>query len=431
MIRTLRIACVLSWLAATANTSRAADFTLRDGDTVVFLGDSITAARTYGKLIENYTLLRYPDRKVRFYNAGIGGDTAAGGLKRLERDVFSRGATVLTVAYGVNDIGWGLKADAEHKRRFLEAISGILAECRKRDVRVVICTTPITAQDPDHAETGFLQKMCDEALDLARSAGEQAIDVQRGMREVQRRILKVNESIKDKSKHVSLHAADGTHLNELGQLAMAFVMLKGLGAPAEVSSATIDAADLSVPEAAGCKISDLKRDGESLAFTRLDAGLPLNNGLFYALNFGYVPVGDQLNRYRLTVKNLPGARYSLTVDGRGVATYTARQWGAGVNISSATTSGWLPGGPWDAQATILRQLTDSRHELDSARLLAQLYLPGRPATEALTRDSDEADQRIIQLQRDAARPVPYRFVLAPVPEQPAPKQAAPKKPNDK
>ncbi len=92
------------------------EFALKDGDTVVFLGDSITAARTYGKIVENYTLLRFPDRKVRFINAGWGGDTAAGGLKRLDRDVLDRGATVLIVAYGINDIGWGTKADAEHKR---------------------------------------------------------------------------------------------------------------------------------------------------------------------------------------------------------------------------------------------------------------------------------------------------------------------------
>src|SRR6476659_11074267 len=86
-----------------AGGTYASDFAIRDGDTVVFLGDSITAARTYGKLVENYTLLRYPSRKVRFSNAGRGGDTAAGGLERLERDVFGRGATVVTVAYGVND----------------------------------------------------------------------------------------------------------------------------------------------------------------------------------------------------------------------------------------------------------------------------------------------------------------------------------------
>src|SRR5262249_22593889 len=113
-----------------------ADFGLRDGDTVVFLGDSITAARTYGKIVENYTRLRLPDRRVHFINAGWGGDTAAGGLKRIGRDVFDRGATVLIVAYGINDIGWGLKADAEHKRIYLDAIRGIVEKCRVRKVRV-------------------------------------------------------------------------------------------------------------------------------------------------------------------------------------------------------------------------------------------------------------------------------------------------------
>ena len=104
------------------------EFALRDGDTVVFLGDSITAARTYGKIVENYTLLRFPDRKVRFINSGWGGDTASGGLKRLERDVFRHGATVLVVAYGVNDIGWGTKADAEHQRIYLDGIRGIVEQ---------------------------------------------------------------------------------------------------------------------------------------------------------------------------------------------------------------------------------------------------------------------------------------------------------------
>ena len=68
----------------------------------------ITAARAYGKVIENYTLLRYPRRKVKFVNVGIGGDTAAGGLKRLQRDVFGNNATLLTVAFGKGLVVLGL-----------------------------------------------------------------------------------------------------------------------------------------------------------------------------------------------------------------------------------------------------------------------------------------------------------------------------------
>src|SRR5215831_15382906 len=132
-------------LLAACFTAPPKDFALQDGDTVVFLGDSITAARTYGKLIENYTLLRFPKRKVRFVNAGWGGDTAAGGLARLERDVFAHKATVVTVAYGVNDIGWGTRADDDHKKAYLDGIRGIVEECKKRGVRVYVCSAATTA----------------------------------------------------------------------------------------------------------------------------------------------------------------------------------------------------------------------------------------------------------------------------------------------
>ena len=68
---------LLPALCLAASTLHA-DFALRDGDTVTFLGDSITAARGYTKIVEHYTLVRFPDRHVRFVNAGQGGDTAHG-----------------------------------------------------------------------------------------------------------------------------------------------------------------------------------------------------------------------------------------------------------------------------------------------------------------------------------------------------------------
>jgi lysophospholipase L1-like esterase len=181
-----RTAIVLLVLAAVAPGPGRADYALRDGDTVVFLGDSITAARTYGKIVENYTLLRFPGRKVRFVNSGRGGDTAAGGLRRLDRDVFAHGATVLVVAYGINDIGWGTRADDEHERTYLDAVRGIVERCQEHKVRVFSCSAAITAEDPDTAERGFLQRMCDKGLAVARGRGAGAIDAQRTMRAIQR-----------------------------------------------------------------------------------------------------------------------------------------------------------------------------------------------------------------------------------------------------
>lgn len=388
------------------------DFAIRDGDTVAFMGDSITAARVYGKLIENYTLLRYPDRKVHFINIGQGGDTAAGGLKRLERDVFNNHVTLLTVVFGVNDIGWGGLADEAHRQTYLDSIRGIVQACNEKGVRVFICSAAITGEDPDKAEQSFLQKMCDDGLAIAKEEGAGTIDVQRTMRAIQRRVLEFNQG-KPADQQETLHAKDTIHLSDLGQLAMAYAILKGLGAPEVVSTAGIDAESGTASIQEGCTISDVVKsdDGKTLSFTRLDAGLPFNNGAFAGLSYRFVPMND-LNKYRLQVINLGFGKYSLTVDGRKVGEWTWGQLVKGVDIASDTPDAWEPGGPWDAQATALKELTDARLDVDLATRLSGAYLPESNVLPTLRQQSSYANDRLEELQRLVARPRPYRFVLA-------------------
>jgi lysophospholipase L1-like esterase len=394
-------------------TSRA-DFALRDGDTVVFLGDSITAARTYGKIVENYALLRFPSRTIHFVNAGRGGDTAEGGLKRLDRDVFDRGATVLIVAYGINDIGWGTKADADHKRAYLNAIRGIVEQCKTRGVRAYIGSAAITAENPVIAERGFLQEMCDEGMALARSLGEHSIDIQRTMRSIQRKVLAYNATSKADDKS-TLHAADGVHLSDLGQLAMAVAILKGLGAPSEVSAVALDAKGPKIISATGCSVNGLAgriddRAGQ-LEFQRLDDGLPINFGLFGALQFRFVPIPEELNQYLLTVANLPSGRFEVLVDGRLLGKWTHEQLAKGLNVASATANGWEPGGPWDAQATMLIAMTDSRDQNAEAGRLLDEYLPQHPARIELHNQGKEINRSIEAHQRALVKPRSFHFVV--------------------
>ena len=407
---------LIALIAVGLGTAPAArgDFAVQNGDTVVFLGDSITAARTYGKIIENYTLLRFPEREVHFINAGIGGDTAAGGLKRLERDVLKRGATVLVVAYGINDIGWGTRADASHKRAYLDAIRGIVEKCKARGVRVFIGSAAITAENPDKAERGYLQTMCDEGMAVARSLGEHSIDIQRTMRLIQRKVIAYNATAKPQDQ-VSLHTTDGVHLNDLGQLAMAFAILKGLGAPAEVSAAAIDARGPKVITASGCQINGLSGridvpDGR-LEFDRLDTGLPVNFGIFGALQFRFVPIPDELNRYLLTIANLPAGRYDVLADDRPLGTYSEGQLQAGVNIASATANGWEPGGPWDAEAGALISMTNARDQIAEALRSTDQYLPHHPEYQALHSQARAINERIETLQRSLLKRRPFHFVV--------------------
>src|SRR5215469_5394381 len=73
--------------------SSTSGFLLKNGDRVVFYGDSITEQRLYTSFIEEYALTRFPDRKIEFFNSGVGGDKVSGGWAgpidmRLSRDVF-------------------------------------------------------------------------------------------------------------------------------------------------------------------------------------------------------------------------------------------------------------------------------------------------------------------------------------------------------
>ena len=54
-------------------------FQIKDGDRVVFYGDSITDQRLYTTFAETYMLTRFPQRKVTFVHSGWGGDRVTGG----------------------------------------------------------------------------------------------------------------------------------------------------------------------------------------------------------------------------------------------------------------------------------------------------------------------------------------------------------------
>lgn len=415
----MKLTAILVATLGLVATLRASDFALRDGDTLTFLGDSITAARGYTKIVEQYTLMRFPERSVRFINAGQGGDTAYGSLQRLDRDVLSKGTTVLTVAFGINDIGWGTKADDLHRQQYLDGIRDIVTRSQKRGIRVFICSPAITAEAPDTAEKGYLQLMVDDGLALARSLGAQTIDLSRGMREIQRRVLAANAGEKDPKNHTRLHVDDGVHLNDLGQLAMGYAMLRGLGAPADVSTASVDATALRSASSENCRVYDFKRLPDGLSFRRLDRGLPLNLGIFSALNHRWIPIPDTLNGYRLRVTGLEPGEYEVRAEGRLLGRYSADRLAHGENIASATSNGWEPGGPWDAQSDAVKEIVDARDKAWGGEHFRRQFNADNPAAARLERRAKAADEALIALARATAKPYPYRFEIRKAPAAPS------------
>ena len=79
----------------------------KDGETVCFLGDSITAGGRTQTIIADYYLTRFPERTIHFLNAGRSGDSAGGALGRLKEDVIDKKPTSVSIMLGMNDVGRG------------------------------------------------------------------------------------------------------------------------------------------------------------------------------------------------------------------------------------------------------------------------------------------------------------------------------------
>ncbi|MFQ5416687.1 MAG: GDSL-type esterase/lipase family protein [Myxococcota bacterium] len=404
-----------------------ADFALHDGDTVVFLGDSNTDHGEFARIVETYSLLRFPERKIRFKNRGVGGDTAEGALARLESDVFREGANVVIVIFGANEIAWGWKPSEAAKRAYLAAVAEIVERCVEHGVAAYVSTYFSLRGNPYLEEKGFLHLMGLEGIAVAESAGGHGIDIGGRMFAAAKPIWDHNQENPDDA--VELHL-DRVHLGKLGHELAAFALLKELGAPSDVSSVSVNAAD-ETAVATGALVRNVSWNPGSgvLRFERMDRGLPLAlNILTWTNTRRWIPMDTALNGYRLAVTGLPEGSYDLKIDDQPLEPIASAELAQGLDIHSRSSARGraYPGGPWRTESLAMKRLADARQSVDQARALLAFHLGAGARTTRLERESKQVEQRITKLQRLLAEPAWYAVELK---RRAAPVSSALKDPN--
>ena len=394
-------------------------FFIRDGDRVVFLGDSITEQKLYSSLIEMFALTRFPEWNLRFRNAGWSGDTAGGGVGRLDRDVLSFSPTLVTVKYGMNDHGYG-PFILERCQAYVKNQDQIAHKLKEKGARVVFLTPqPIEDKrtDPDKDVRNQSLRQYSDGLQTVAASNAAAFVDQFGP------YMTFLVSQHATNAAVSVGGGDAIHPGPAGQTLMAWIILKTLGAPSLVSSADVDAAAGKVTATEGCRIENLQVADGVIRFDRLDQALPMPVLPNADGALSLAPVLNDLSRYLLKVSGLKAPRYTLMVDGEKAGEFTSEELAAGCNLTRQA-------GPITRQAQQVMTLVNQKNAAFFVRwrqvqlfqipawLHSRLDVESSRKAELDTMDKSLAD---LEGQINAARkPKTHGFELKPVEQTAAP-----------
>lgn len=423
-------------LFAVITQSFARDFAIRDGDRVVFLGDSITEQRLYTTYIEGYALSRHPTWKLSFRNVGWGGDTSwlrqrshpdepklfaadeAAQQKMVEdsvgnglaRDVLPLRPTFVTIKFGMNDHSYqALRPDI--LRAYVRSQTQLHKVLSENGARVAFLTPqPIEDKraDPDKdVKNQSLKAFSASLKEVATKTGAGFADQFNPYMDI---LLEQHS----KNPQGVIGGGDAVHPGPPGQTLMAWLVLKALGATPLVSKAEIDVAKQGA-KFENCRVSNLEVAGGTVRFDRLDDALPMPIDARAEPTLSMAPVLDELSWFGLKVTGLKEGTYEVTIDGESAGKVTAEALGKGWNLTNS-------GGPITKQTRDLLQSIFRKNDLYFARWRnVQLFaFPGwakGPEVEVLrNRELSRLDGQIMEEESkiDSLRkPVLHRFEIKP------------------
>lgn len=251
----------------------AQEILVKDGDTIAFMGDSITqqgagSPSGYVRLVA--TGLEANGIKTKTIPAGISGHKSDQMLGRLETDVLSKKPNWMTLSCGVNDVWHGLKGvplDA-----YKQNITAIADRCQAAGVKVMFLTATMIGEDQPNQNNQKLIAYNDFLHNLAKERKCPLADLNADMQAAIKNMPSEQKG--------NLLTGDGVHMNVEGNQMMAVGVLKAFGLNAEQLQKA-QSAWLDIP--AACEVTGKTRitirQFQQLKTVAADKKMPLPNFL--------------------------------------------------------------------------------------------------------------------------------------------------------
>lgn len=307
---------------------------LLDGDVFVFLGDSITHQCLYTQFVETYHYTRYPDRRIRFVNAGVGGDRAAQALSRFEQEVTAFHPSYVSILLGMNDGSYRsfdqgtFETYQRDMTTVLDRIAAIGAKAIPMhptlfDARASRMKGP-SKEPTTSLYNGVLAYYGAWLHDAACRRGLGFVDMHSPLCEL------TMEQRRADARFTLI--GDAVHPGPDGQVVMAVAMLDDLFVHSQVSAITADPLPAGGRKvtAQGGMVTGAAPDG--LSFTFLAEALPWVLPPEARAGYEWTDAGSRHSAETLAVRGLEPGNYELAIDDVVVGSFSNAQLAGGVEM---------------------------------------------------------------------------------------------------
>ena len=353
-----------------------------NGQTICFLGDSITQGALYQTVIEYFYATRYPDRSLTFWNCGIAGDTAQSIMSvepyRLQIDVLAHKPNVVTIMLGMNDVNReaynpkNVRTPEQLQelrdralQNYRENLSKIVENICAAGGKVVFLTPSIYEESPNvTGATGEICKGVNGALgtcaewvraDAARrNAG--LVDFHAVLGALNAREQAAHEDF-SLLKLGRISGLDRVHPFMPCHWIMAAIFLKAQGHSPILSQIEIDAKSAAVLKSSRALVEGIKATPNGVSFDATSEAIPFivsDNGKAALEVF---PIVEELSQEIVCVKKLEPGRYEFKIDDAVVGVFSDAELASGVNLGANSNT------PQYQQSVKVYQLAAKRNAL--------------------------------------------------------------------
>ncbi|MFO1043456.1 MAG: SGNH/GDSL hydrolase family protein [Planctomycetaceae bacterium] len=222
------VAAAMFSLIAKVGLADESGVTLKKGDRIVFLGDSITQGgnshdKGYVRLIRKTLTEKHADLELEVIGAGISGNKVPDLQRRLEKDVLSRKPTLVVIYIGINDVWHGENDPARGTlpEAFAAGLKEVIGRCTEAGAKVVVCTPTVIGEKKDGGNK--LDQRLDQYSDISRNLAKELKLPLCDLRKAFLDYLKENNA---ENADKGILTTDRVHLNDAGNKFVADTMLK-------------------------------------------------------------------------------------------------------------------------------------------------------------------------------------------------------------